>query len=70
MGKIHSPTRTQNSNYFTIIARNLSKENKYVKSVTLNGRSLADWKIRHSDIMSGGELVFEMHSGTWSLPIF
>ena len=48
---------------FTIIARNLSKENKYVKTVTLNGKTITDWKIRHSDIMSGGELVFEMYSG-------
>ena len=45
---------------FTVIARNLSKENKYVKSVTLNGRPLTNWKISHADIMSGGELVFEM----------
>ena len=48
---------------FTIIARNLSKKNKYVKSVTLNGKPVTDWKIRHADIMSGGELVFEMYSG-------
>ena len=59
--KFHSPTRTQDSNTFTIIAKNLSKENKYVKSVTLNGKPITDWKIRHADIMSGGELVFEMH---------
>ena len=45
---------------FRVVARNLSRENKYVKSVTLNGRPVTDWKIRHSDIMSGGELVFEM----------
>jgi len=48
---------------FTIIARNLSRENKYVKSVTLNGKPVTDWKIRHADIMVGGELVFEMCSG-------
>ena len=48
------------NNTFTIIARNLSRENKYVKSVTLNGRPVADWRIRHRDIMRGGELVFEM----------
>ena len=41
-------------------AKNLSKENKYVKSVTLNGKPIADWKIRHADIMNDGELVFEM----------
>ena len=51
---------TQNSNSFTITAKNLSRENKYVKSVTLNGKLITDWKIRHSDILSGGELVFEM----------
>ena len=47
-------------------AKNLSRANKYVKSVTLNGRPLA-WRaasgvpiLRHADIMRGGELVFEM----------
>ena len=48
---------------FCIFARNLSRENKYVKSVTLNDKPLTDWKIHHSDIMVGGELVFEMYSG-------
>ena len=48
------------STSFTILARNLSKENKYVKSVTLNGKPITDWKIRHEDIVKGGELVFEM----------
>ena len=45
---------------FVMTARNLSRENKYVKSVTLNGKPITDWKIRHADIMAGGELVFEM----------
>ena len=44
-------------------ARNLSRENKYVISVTLNGKPVTDWRIRHADITSGGELVFEMYSG-------
>ena len=47
---------------FTVTARNLSKENKYVKSVTLNGKPVTGWKIRHADIMAGGELVFEMEA--------
>ena len=47
-------------NLFTVVARGLSKENKYVKSVTLNGKPITDWKIRHADIVKGGELVFEM----------
>lgn len=43
----------------TVVARNLSAENKYVKSVAFNGRPL-DKTIEHADLMSGGELVFEM----------
>ena len=52
----HLPT----TNSFTVVAKNLSRENKYVKSVTLNGRPVTDWRIRHEDIVKGGELVFEM----------
>lgn len=47
---------------FTIKANNLSNENKYVKSVSLNGVEMTDFRIWHSDIMNGGELVFEMTS--------
>ena len=50
------------SGSFTIVAKNLSRENKFVKSVSLNGKPITDWKIRHADIMKGGELVFEMES--------
>ena len=45
---------------FRVLAKGLSKENKYVKSVTLNGKPITDWKIRHEDIVKGGELVFQM----------
>ena len=55
------------SGEFKVVARNLSRENKYVKSVTLNGKPITDWKIRHSDIMRGGELVFEMTKQKGSL---
>ena len=48
------------SGEFKVVARNFSRENKYVKSVTLNGKPVTDWKICHADIMAGGELVFEM----------
>ena len=47
---------------FTVVAKNLSRENKYVKSVTLNGKPLNGFTIRHCDIMAGGELVFEMRA--------
>ncbi|MDR1370303.1 MAG: GH92 family glycosyl hydrolase [Dysgonamonadaceae bacterium] len=45
---------------FTMEAQGLSKENKYVKSVTLNGRPIESYIIRHEDIMNGGHLVFTM----------
>ena len=53
---------TKPPNTFTVIAKGLSKENKYVKSVTLNGKPLDGFIIRHADVMRGGELVFEMCS--------
>ena len=52
----HLPT----TNSFTVVARNFSAENKYVKAVSLNGRPVTSGKIRHADILKGGELVFEM----------
>ena len=43
----------------TVVAKDLSAENKFVKSVTFNGKPL-DKTIEHADLMAGGELVFEM----------
>ena len=45
---------------FTVEAKNLSAENKYVHTVTLNGKVLQGFKISHRDIMKGGKLVFRM----------
>ena len=52
--------RLPNGKTFRIVAENFSKDNIYVEGVTLNGRPVADWKIRHSEILAGGELVFRM----------
>ena len=52
--------RLKDGKTFTVVAKNLSKENKYVKSVLLNGQPVTDWKLRHADIVKGGTLVFEM----------
>ena len=60
IANIHSTTTTSNYNCFTIIARGLSKENKYVKSVTLNGKPMKGFILRHADILAGGTLEFEM----------
>ncbi len=45
---------------FIVEANNLSATNKYVKSVTLNGKKLEGFTIQHSEIMNGGILRFEM----------
>ncbi len=45
---------------FTVRAPGVSEVNKYIQSVTLNGRPLDRCYITHADIVAGGELVFEM----------
>ena len=45
---------------FTVIARNQSARNKYIQSVTLNGRTLREPFLKHSDIADGLTLVFVM----------
>jgi predicted alpha-1,2-mannosidase len=45
---------------FTIIANQVSKENKYIQSATLNGEPFNRTWIRHQKIVNGGSLVFEM----------
>ncbi len=47
-------------NEFIIIARNNSKTNKYIQSLTLNGKTLDKFWIYHSELVKGGELVLEM----------
>lgn len=54
--KIH----LENGKTFSVQALNQSKENVYVQSVSLNGEPLQQFFIRHSDILAGGNLVFEM----------
>jgi predicted alpha-1,2-mannosidase len=63
----------ENGRAFTISARNHAPENRYVQSATLNGRSYDRAWLRHSDIMSGAELVLQMGPrpsawGTQNLP--
>ncbi len=49
-------------NTFIIRANNLSHENKYIQSATLNGKQLTRSFLYHEEIIAGGELVFEMQS--------
>lgn len=50
-----------NGKTFTMVARNLSEENKYVESVTFNGEPL-DKTITSDQILSGGTLEFVMRA--------
>jgi predicted alpha-1,2-mannosidase len=45
---------------FSIIARNVSAQNKYVQSAVLNGRNLERPWFTHADLVVGGSLVLEM----------
>lgn len=51
-----------NGKQFKIIAPGVSKENKYVKSVKLNGELLNKSSITHEQLMQGAVLEFEMTS--------
>jgi len=51
---------TENGKSFNIISHNLTKENIYIDSVKLNGKSHPYAFITHSDIMNGGTLEFYM----------
>ena len=45
---------------FTVRAKNLSEANKYVQSITLNGKPYDKNTISHSDVMNGGIMEFVM----------
>ena len=45
---------------FTVEAKNNSFENKYIKNVQLNNKAYLYSYLNHSDIVKGGNLVFEM----------
>ncbi|MBD0822809.1 GH92 family glycosyl hydrolase [Aestuariibaculum marinum] len=45
---------------FTIEAENNTAENKYIQSITLNGREISKSYIEHKDIIQGGTLQFVM----------
>ncbi|MBZ9632388.1 GH92 family glycosyl hydrolase [Salegentibacter sp. LM13S] len=51
-----------NGKHFKIIANNVSEENIYIQSATLNGKNFNSTSISHKQLLAGGELVFEMGS--------
>ena len=43
-----------------VTVRNYSPDRWRVARALLNGRELVNWRVRHADLVAGGELVFEM----------
>lgn len=54
--------KTASGKTFTMVAKNLSKKNRYIESCTLNGEPLTSGYITHDDIMNGAALEFVMSS--------
>ena len=50
----------ENGKSFVVKAHGASERNVYIQSATLNGKPYARSYLDHRDLMSGGELVFEM----------
>ncbi len=62
--------KLNNGKVFTVKANNLSDKSFYIKSATLNGKHYNKCYFTHSDLLNGGELVFEMSdkpSDTWGV---
>lgn len=57
---IHLRGKYNRGDAFVIEAKNASKENKYIRSITLNGKPVVGFKILQSDILKGGKMVIEM----------
>lgn len=52
--------RLDNGKTFKISTQGLSDKNRYIQSVTLNGKTYPYSAIRHKDIVAGGELILKM----------
>lgn len=50
----------ENGKSFTIHAKNISDDNFYVQSASLNGKGYSNSYLSHFDIMKGGNMVFDM----------
>jgi putative alpha-1,2-mannosidase len=52
--------KLHNGKTFTIVCKNNSKDNKYIQSITLNGKSQSQVWIKHADVVNGGRLELQM----------
>ncbi len=51
----------ENGKTLKINVKNQGKDNVFVKNVSVNGKKLEGNNLSHSDIVNGGEIVFEMY---------
>ncbi len=49
-----------NGKTLIIKAKNQSRDNVYVKQVSVNGQVLTGTQLKHDDLINGGEIIFEM----------
>jgi putative alpha-1,2-mannosidase len=52
--------RLANGKSLKIVCRNNSRDNKYIQSVVLNGKPLAQVWFKHADIQNGGTIELQM----------
>jgi len=52
--------RLHNGKTLKIICRNNSKDNKYIRSIRLNGKLMNQVWFRHADIVNGGTIELQM----------
>ncbi|MBI9016480.1 MAG: GH92 family glycosyl hydrolase [Phycisphaerae bacterium] len=56
----HATINLENGNKFEIIANNVSEQNIYIQSATLNGKAYSKAYLEHAAINAGGKLTFQM----------
>ena len=56
----HMILHLNNGKQLEIIAKDLSDENMYVESITLNGKPYEEKTISHETLLQGGQLVYQM----------
>jgi predicted alpha-1,2-mannosidase len=52
----------ENGKQFIIKTENVSNDNFYIQSATLNGKAYSKCYLNHNNIMNGGEIIFNMGS--------
>lgn len=52
----------ENGKTLMIVARNQREENVFVNKVTFNGKEITNFKLTHTELVNGGELIFHMTS--------